>query len=59
MIKHVSSRARLYEFKSHSTTFHMGEFGLQFPLLWKDLIGKIMVRFKGIGAPTHTYMENT
>lgn len=42
-----------------STTYQQGEFGLQFPLLQKDLIHKIVVTFKKVSAPTHTHTKNT
>lgn len=46
---------------SSSTTYYLVELWLEFqlPLLQKDLLHNIMMRFKGIGAPLPTYTENT
>lgn len=41
----------------NSTIYHLGEFGLQFSVLQKDLIHKTVVRFKGIGVSTHSHRK--
>lgn len=58
MIKHMALQQDYMSLNPSSTVYHLGEFGLWFPLLQKDLIHIIVVRFKEL-VYLHIHTENT